>query len=567
MNTAFRLPVSPSGRLKKIATTPGGVALGAALLLATIYNLPFWKRLFALKETEIGNHPGFLFAVLVLLTAIFFCFFVLCSYRSILKTVLIVSFILAAIIFYFCYHYGVVIDYSMINNIMETDFHEAKELLSPALFLHLALFAGLPAAIIIKLPLRWKPSRRQSLTNLALITSALVVSGATIYGNYQAFALVGRQHRDLRMYINPTYAIYSLNKYYRIRHTTVTAIKPIATDATLETNRKHRTLGIFVVGESARAANFALNGYRRPTNPELARRTVISFTRAYASATSTAEALPCMFSHLTRARYSPRKAAGYENILDLLQRLGVSVLWRDNNSSSKGVATRVAYEKLKPSMIPEKDRAELTGTSEIFDEALLCNLQEFIDRTRNRDLLIILHQKGSHGPAYYQRHPPRFSRFNPEYQGATVEESTRRQLVNAYDNTILYTDHFLARTIEFLKKNSESFDTFLFYMSDHGESLGEKGIYLHGLPYFMAPDEQLHIGALLWFSSRTATDLGIDPDKLRQHRKQRISHDFIFHTLLHLYGVRTRLYDPSLDILLLPFRRKTLRSENRQHSG
>ncbi len=552
MSAVFRIPVCLPGQLKKTTSTPGWMALESALLLATLYNLPFWKQFFALKETVAGNHPGFSFAVLFLLAAIFFSFFVLCSYRRLFKPVLISTFCLSATIFYFSNRYGIVIDSNMISSIMETDIHEAGELLSPALFLHLALFAGLPTAVIARLPLDWKPVHRQSLINLALVTVTLAGGGVIFYGNYQTFALVGRQHRYLRMYINPTYAIYSLNKYYRSRHTAAKAPEPIAADASLETTRRHRMLGIVVVGESARAANFSLNGYRRLTNPELSRRAVISFTRAYAGATSTAEAVPCMFSHLPRKYCTPRKAAGYENILDLLRRLGIAVFWRDNNSSSKGVANRVRYEKLEASMIPEKNRAALTGTGEIFDEALLCGLQEFVDRTGNRDILIVLHQKGSHGPAYCQRHPPEFSRFTPEYRGCAVEESTRQQLVNAYDNTILYTDHFLARTIDFLKSNSGSFDTFLLYMSDHGESLGEKGIYLHGLPRFMAPDEQLHIGAILWLSPQTAAELGVDPHRLRQHRDQRISHDFIFHTLLHLYGVRTRLYNPALDILRLP---------------
>ncbi len=527
------------------------IALLSAILLSTVYNLSFWHQLLSLPDISIASNAGFLLGTGIVLTGIFFTIFSLCSYPYIFKTVVIIIIFLASIISYFSLKYGIVIDFNMISNILETDIREASELFTFLFALHLLIFAGLPTLILARTQITWKKPLRQLATNLLTITGTLLLIGATIYFNYSSFALIGRQHKFLRMYVNPTYALYSVEKYYRINHAATQTILPIAEDAVLTGNEKtdkRKLLGIFVVGEAARAREFSLNGYERNTNPYLSQKKVVSFTQAYSSGTSTAESLPCMFSHLTREKYSVKKAAGFENILDVLQRLGVNILWRDNNSSSKGVATRVPYEKLSSASVPDAENLGLAKDGEYFDEALLYNLQNYIDQSQHDNILIVLHQKGSHGPAYYKRHPDSFSKFTPEYQGNAPQNSNRDELLNAYDNTILYTDYFLAKTIELLKKNAAEYDTFLFYMSDHGESLGENGIYLHGLPYFMAPDEQKHIAAIVWLAENTSRKHRVDMATLLKKRDQPISHDYIFHSLLGIFGVKSKIYDHNLDI-------------------
>jgi lipid A ethanolaminephosphotransferase len=526
-------------------------ALATALALALGYNLPLWRRLLALPGVSLATAPGFLIATGIVLTAIFFAFFSLLSYPRILKPVLILALFLAAPIAWFSASYGIVIDCHMISNILETDLREAGELITAGYLLYLFCFALLPALVIARLRLNWRPAPRQTVGNLLLAFAALLTAGGAVYLNYSSFVLFGREHRDLRMFINPTYALYSAGKYYRQLHPEKVVLKAVAVDARIDPRRppagRHR-LGLMVVGESARASEFSLNGYPRPTNPELARETAISFTRAYASATSTAEALPCMFSRLRRSDYSVKKAAAEENLLDILKRVGVAVYWRDNNSSSKGVARRVAYRKIAAADVPAGRRPELIVNGEIYDEALLCGLPEIISQNPRRDILIVLHQKGSHGPAYYKRHPEKFTRFRPEYRGPSPQSAPRRELVNAYDNTILYSDWFLARCIRLLQGYAPRYNTFMFYMSDHGESLGEKGIYLHGLPWLMAPDEQKHIGAVVWLSDGLARALGVSPAELRETRNRQISHDWIFSSLLRLYGVETKAYEPQLDL-------------------
>ncbi|HDS15997.1 MAG TPA: phosphoethanolamine--lipid A transferase [Proteobacteria bacterium] len=530
-----------------------GPTLLLALLFATVYNFPFWRKLLRLPDISLSANAGFLAATLVILVGVFFFFLTLTAYPYLQKSLAVILLLLMGPILYFSSHYGVIIDHNMISNLLETDTREAAELLSPAFLGHLLLLVILPAALLIRRRQTWAPTLRQTGANLLCALLTLMVIGGTLFAAYDDFALIGRSHRFLRLFLNPSYALYSVEKYYRVNHLVKRPPQPLAEDARISpaSGRRKKLLGVFVVGESARAANFSLNGYQRETNPRLKQENIISFTQAYACGTSTAEALPGMFSHLPRKDYSVKKAAAYENVLDILQRLGVAVLWRDNNSSAKGVAERIFYEKLSLRDLPKARAASLSQRGEIFDEALLLNLDEFLAAHADRDLLIVLHQKGSHGPAYHKRRPPAFARFQPEYQGEDVHNASREELINAYDNTILYTDFFLARLLDWLKNNSAERNSFMIYMSDHGESLGENGIYLHSLPWFMAPDEQIHIGAIAWFSPGFGEDRGFDPAALRARRDQAVSHDFIFHTLLGLYKVESKIYNPELDLLKL----------------
>jgi lipid A ethanolaminephosphotransferase len=234
-------------------------------------------------------------------------------------------------------------------------------------------------------------------------------------------------------------------------------------------------------------------------------------------------------------------ARSREGLLDVLQRAGVAVLWRENNSGCKGACDRVPHEDLSHATV-----AGLCG-QECYDEILLHGLQAHIDRL-HEDAVVVLHMKGSHGPAYYLRYPPRFEVFQPTCQTSELAGCDRTALVNAYDNSIRYTDHVLAETLALLKRNTRRFDTALLYVSDHGESLGENGVYLHGLPYVIAPDEQVHVPMLAWFSEGARAHLGLDAGCLRASAGKPHSHDELFHSVLGLHDVRTAVYRPQHDL-------------------
>jgi lipid A ethanolaminephosphotransferase len=295
-------------------------------------------------------------------------------------------------------------------------------------------------------------------------------------------------------------------------------------------SRARPVLFVLVVGETARAQNFSLNGYWRATNPELAKRDVINFPTATSCGTSTEVSLPCMFSQQGRAHYDEAKIQSHESVLQVLARVGVNVIWRDNQSGCKGVCDGLRVDQF-----------------EAMDEVLLQGM-EGIARDTKGNTLVVLHQLGSHGPAYYKRYPPEFKRFAPTCDSDDLRVCDAAAIANAYDNTILYTDHVLARLIDQLEAAQSTHDTAMLYVSDHGESLGENGLYLHGVPYAIAPDVQKRVPFLVWMSANFAADAGVDPGCMRERSRQAVSHDNLFHSLLGTFAVQTTAYDESLDV-------------------
>ena len=294
-----------------------------------------------------------------------------------------------------------------------------------------------------------------------------------------------------------------------------------------------------VVGETARADHFSLNGYPKKTNPLLEKEDIISFNNFYSCGTSTAISVPCMFSLLGKKGFSKEEFRWSENTLDVLKHAGVNILWRDNNSSSKGVADRVTYQDFRtPTNNPDCD-------VECRDSGMLANLQEYIDSVMEGDILIVLHQMGNHGPAYYKRYPKAFEVFSPTCQSNQLETCSPEEISNSYDNVIVYTDYFLSKVINLLKSNSSEYESALVYVSDHGESLGENGIFLHGLPYSLAPEQQKHVAALMWLGEGMKDHQPAILEKQHQH----LTHDNIPHTLLGLMEIESETYNRELDIL------------------
>jgi len=518
------------------------LTLGAAAFLAIASNLAFWRTLGALAPPDSPGGAGFLAATFVILVVLLNLIFLLFAFRFVLKPVLIGALLIAAVCAHFMGAYGVVIDRDMIQNVAETDPREVRDLLTSGLVLHVLLLGALPAAGVALLPLRFGSLRRELVTRLAVTGVSVVLAGALVALHFKEFSLIGRQHGELRLLINPTSPIYAALRFLRGSSEPQSALA-IAADARRSSPAKGRkTLVVLVVGETARAASFSLNGYARDTNPLLSRQPVVNFTQVSSCGTSTAVSVPCMFGALGRAEYSDHEAKRRESLLDVLQRVGVNVLWRDNNSGCKSTCDRVprqAGTELRKPVFCDGDGC--------FDEVLLEGLQAYIDRL-DGDGLVVLHQQGSHGPAYWKRSPEAFKRFLPECHDAAVESCSREAIVNAYDNTILYTDFVLSRLIDLLARNAERVDTAMLYVSDHGESLGEHGIYLHGLPWRLAPDEQTRVPMLAWLSDGFAESRAIDVECLERRRHEPVSHDHLFHSMLGLFAVETRAYSPALDL-------------------
>lgn len=525
-------------RFPAIAMTGNGLILSVAAFLLATANLSFFGRLLRAYPTDFSHLWPLLSlaatfgGITVLLLGL------LCFGRSATKPALMLVLVLSALTAHFMDSYGVVINGDMLQNAVETNLDESLDLLTPSLLARLFFLGLLPAAWVWHTKLAWRGWRTELLARLKLIVISLIVivGAALAFGSFYASFL--REHKAVRTYANPAFPLYAAVRYAHTRLFAPTdrPIEAIGTDARIPSHDTSRELIVLIVGETARADHFSLNGYARDTNPLLRKEDVISLNNFYACGTSTAASLPCMFA----LPGSGEKVQYRENLLDTLAHAGVNVLWLDNNSDSKGVAVRVPYQSYKsPTVNPVCD-------IECRDEGMLASLQAYIDTHPTGDIFIVMHQMGNHGPAYHKRYPPAFERFTPVCRSNDLSRCTREEIVNAYDNALLYTDHFLARTIDLLKHNDTKFETALLYVSDHGESLGEAGIYLHGLPKTVAPKAQLHVPAILWFGKHFEE---LDSPALRKKTGQRFTHDHLFHTVLGLMEIETAIYRPELDIL------------------
>lgn len=516
-----------------------------SVLFVVLYNTAFFKALHTALPIENAKSALFFFSVSLLVgavTALVLSFIVL---PKISKPVMAFIFIAAAGVSYFMNAYGIVIHQTMIQNTIETDTNEASGLFNSTLALYIFLLGIIPSVLLFKVKLNFSNFKDEAWNKLKLwgaILLAIVILIAPLTAEYASFF---RNHKNIRQMANPVNFIYASISYISASNKSIT-VKPIGEDAKLNEQAKAQTkpiLFVLVVGETARADHFSINGYSKPTTPLIAQQNIINYRNVYSCGTETAVSVPCMFSNLTREKYSDKKAKSQEGLLDLLKRSGYSVLWLDNNSSCKGTCDRVSYESLKNLKIPT-----LCNDRECFDNILLHDIDKKVN-AMNGNKVIVLHPKGSHGPDYYNRYPSEMEIFKPVCKVNTLQDCTSEEINNAFDNTIRMTDQFLNNTIEWLKEKNSTYNTALIYLSDHGESLGEKNLYLHGMPYLFAPIEQKHVPFFFWFSPTFEKDSGINRQCLAGQTNTEYSHDNLFHTTLGLLNVTTSLYNVELDMV------------------
>ncbi|MBY0269888.1 MAG: phosphoethanolamine--lipid A transferase [Burkholderiales bacterium] len=520
--------------------TGNSLILLVAAFVGLFGNATFVANVLETYPPDGGNVWALLSLIIVFGGVTVFLLGALCFGR-VTKPVLIIVLLLSSLAACFMDSYGVIISDDMLRNVAHTNTAEALELFNVKLLLYLAVLGILPALAVCRVPLRRQSWRGEVISRLKLLGATIVLVAGTVllFGSF--YASFFREHKELRQHANPAYYIYSTVKFAaeRLRTVSNAPVTTVGADAVIPASDVSRELVIMVVGETARADRFSLNGYARETNPQLKQKNVVSFTNFRACGTSTAVSVPCMFLQGGDSKHSSAILTE-ENLLDVLQRSGVNVLWLDNNSDSKGVAARVEFRDFRsPKVNPVCD-------SECRDEGMLVGLQGYIDAHPEGDILIVLHQMGNHGPAYFRRYPPEFEKFRPVCKSSDLSKCSREEIGNAYDNAILYTDHFLAKAIALLEKNDSRFETALFYVSDHGESLGENGLYLHGLPKAVAPDTQLNVPAVMWFG---ANFHAVTPQRLQAKSAMRLTHNNVFHTILGFFEVESATYRPGMDIL------------------
>ncbi|HHW3952133.1 TPA: phosphoethanolamine transferase EptA [Raoultella planticola] len=528
-----------------------------ALYVGLLLNLAFYRQVFTLLPVNsLRNWLVFLsmpvvaFSVMNILTT-------LASFLKLDRLVISLFILLSASAQYFIWTFGVVIDRAMITNILDTTPAESFALMSGKMVLTLGLSGVLMVAFawwikISKAKTVWR-SIAVRLLNI-LVSALLIVLVAALF--YKDYASVFRNNKELVKSLSPSNSIVAINSWYAHNKMDNLPLVKIGEDAVQKPEMHsgpRKNLTILVLGETSRAQNFSLGGYQRETNPRLKQDDVIYFANTTSCGTATAVSVPCMFSNMPRAHYDEELAHHQEGVLDILQRAGIRVLWNDNDGGCKGACDRVPHQNVTD--------LNLTGQcieGECYDEVLFHNLESYIDNLQ-QDGIIVLHTIGSHGPTYYNRYPAEFRKFTPTCDTNEIQSCSQQQLTNTYDNTILYIDYVVDKTIKLLQSKQDKFTTSLVYLSDHGESLGEDGVYLHGLPWSIAPETQKHVPMLLWLSQDYQQRYGVSSQCLQQRAKtDPYSQDNLFSTLLGLLGVDTHEYQATDDILT-PCRSETAR--------
>lgn len=520
----------------------------ASLFFALSANQPFFAHVLKARTPGDPSAWGFALALCVALVALHFFLLAAITPRCIAKPLLAIVIVCTAFAGHFMRHFGLYLDPSMLRNVLHSDPAEARELLSPDLLLHLLLHGALPLALLWRVRLLHRSWPKAA----GVRAAALLVSAAALVGSllsvFQPFASLMRSEKELRYLVTPANLGWSLASV--LTREAQGAARPrlaIGMDARPGPSwsvRDKPRLIVLVIGETARAANWGLNGYARQTTPRLAALPVVNFSQVTSCGTSTEVSLPCMFAPVGRRDYDEARVRGSESLLHVVSRAGVAVHWRDNQSGCKGVCDGLPNDSVR-SLQPATG---LCSEGHCLDEGLLEGLDERLAKAQGMQLWV-LHPLGNHGPSYFRRYPPAFARFQPACTSDDLRRCTREEIVNAYDNALLYTDHVLGTLISKLQAASGRVDSALVYVSDHGESLGESNLYLHGMPFAIAPDVQTRVPMVLWFSAGLANGTGVDTACLRGRAGLPASHDHLFHTVLGLLDVHTALYEPDWDIV------------------
>ncbi len=502
----------------------------ASLGNALLFHMPLYT--FALEKLYPLSFNGnlillTLFLVVFISTAVMLLLLFMISRRLTIASSILFS-VGNTVALYFITTYQVVLDRTMMGNVLNTNIEEASAFLSAGT-LPYVLFLCLPLCFLLARTQIRKSSRsRISVLSLGLIVFAI----GLLYLSSSTWLWVDKHAKKLGGMVLPFSYIVNTVRYEagRIDHSREQIQLP---DAHFLADQK--TIVVLVIGESARANNFSLYGYERNTNPLLSHTGAIALKNTTACSTYTTASLRCILSHLDM---SFEFAKPYETLPTYLYRHGVDVIWRTNNWGEPPMKV-AEYQRARDL------RATCTGPDCSYDPVLLTRLVERIRTSEKNKVLVVLHQRGSHGPTYHTEYPDRFERFSPVCNSVEANNCKPSTLTNAYDNTILYTDFVLNRVVNLLE-TLEDTSTLMMYISDHGESLGEFGLFLHGTPYSLAPDVQKLVPFIVWMSEKFKCEKGVTNEQLLGQTKH--SQLNVFHSMMGAFDMRSPVYNASEDI-------------------
>ncbi|AZA84760.1 phosphoethanolamine--lipid A transferase EptA [Chryseobacterium lactis] len=493
-------------------------ALLMSFLNFIFFHIPFFSFVFSKVDYKSLNGVAIIISLIILMLVanafVFYLIFFLS--RVVGKFLLVLTFIISSIAVYFINTYSVIIDESMIGNILNTNYEESSNFFSIKLIFYVLFLGILPGIYIIKVKISTDPLKKFLITSSLTLLFMLIV----VFANASNWLWIDKNSKTLGGLAMPW--SYSVNtSLFYIHEYKKNEKEILLPNATIQNNEK--SVVVLVIGESARSQNFSLYGYGKNTNPLLSKEQNIHSFKATSCATYTTAGVKCILEHTNTDDL-------YEILPNYLYRNNVEVIWRTTNWGEPPVHIKNYQNK-------ESLMSGCKGKDCNYDEVLLSGLKEQIQASTKNKILIVLHTSTSHGPTYSKKYPSRFETFKPVCNSVELGNCSQQELINAYDNTIVYTDYLLYRVIEDLKQLKDYKSTMLF-VSDHGESLGEKNLYMHGMPLSIAPKEQYEIPFIVWVSDSS--------QQLKPNTT--LSQNHVFHSALHFLGIKSPVYKEDMNI-------------------
>jgi len=506
--------------------------ISSALFITLLYNFDLGRYFFNQINNNLNFHNlYFIFGVYVFEITFLILLILIIGQRYLLKPIIITLILFGAVAKYFKTNYGVLINDDIIvstfHTFLERNYDELNDMLNLKFFTRIFIFVIMPSIFILKIKINYPSAfKNEIFQRLIIVIVSFCFVLIIIFANYKNISLIGRKNSKIFTQLIPSYAITSIYNVYKNYYKSIPEMKFIE-NSPKEDDLNDREILVLVIGETARADHFSIFGYEKNTNALLNQKNIKFFKSAKSCGTVTAYSVPCIFYLDKYENYTPLKAEFTQNVLDVIDiEENHKVIWVENNSSCKHVCDRIETRDLKDSNNPSFNPNQ-------YDEILIKETKKIFNEYKSSDLLIVLHTLGSHGPKYFKRYPEEFEYFKPVCKKNSPEECSNEELINAYDNTILYTDYILSELIDLIKINLNPKDkAALLYVSDHGESLGEKNIYLHGLPNSIAPSEQTHIPIILWSNLNK---------KNIELVESNVSHENIPITLIDFFNLKTKI--------------------------
>lgn len=485
-----------------------------ALYTVAAFHLPFFRYL--LQQLSGGTNAVVLAlsAFLLLLCADYLVYYLLVFLgRFVGKCILAFTLFGNAVMLYFVNTYNVFVTDEMMGNTIQTQYSEASGFFSFAFVLYVLLLGMLPMLYVFGRKLEYGGWKRFG-AHLGVGVTALAV---LVFGNMKNWPWIDRHSTELGALIAPWSYIVNTVRYEQGRRQQEVQEIPLP-DVTAVSGTKD--VCVLIIGESARRDHFSLYGYGKKTNPYTEKDSVTALV-ADASATYTRAGVKAILEHAESSRL-------YEILPNYLQRAGVDVSWRTSNWGEPPVHTEKYYHKKElKERFPEAD--------DRYDGILLEGLREDILSSESDKVFVVIHTYTNHGPSYFTNYPPSFEVFTPVSGSVEMAKVSQEELFNAYDNSIVYADFLIHSVIELLRGIPERRACVLF-VSDHGESLGENNLYMHGVPMAMAPREQIEIPFVVWAPSLGVRSL----EKVGQHH--------VFHSVLRFFGIESPVFDDKMCI-------------------